>query len=98
MSLCDDILLGVLLRGTHDDPARAHVHQCAACRQEELVVRALAATLANETVPEPPPGLAARVLAAATPVLAANARATRRPDWRRVARAVGVALVPLPAI
>ena len=45
-------------------------------------------------VPDPPPGLSNAMLRAATPLLARQAR----PDWRALARALVVALVPLPAI
>jgi hypothetical protein len=43
----------------------------------------------------PPPGLAGRVLRAAAPLLARNAR---RATWPAVARALAAALVPLPLI
>ena len=45
-------------------------------------------------VPAPPPALTAGMLRAAAPLLARHAR----PSWRALARALVVALVPLPAI
>jgi hypothetical protein len=45
-------------------------------------------------VPDPPPALTAGVLRVAAPLLAQHAR----PSWRALARALVVALVPLPAI
>ena len=45
-------------------------------------------------VPEPPPALTTGMLRAAAPLLAQHAR----PSWRSIARALVIALVPLPAI
>ncbi len=98
MTSCDDLLSHVLFGVALDDAGRAHVETCVRCGRDAPVVRALAAGLATDPAPDPPAGLAAGVLAAAAPALRANARAATPPDWRRVARAIGVALVPLPLI
>lgn len=98
MMPCNDILLTVLLRGPLDTVAATHLQACPRCREEEPAVRALAAALAAGTAPEPPPGLDARMRAVVAPALQANARALIPPDWRRVAGALAVALLPLPLI
>jgi hypothetical protein len=95
---CDDIQARLLLGGTLDEPEVAHVRGCPRCRADEAVVRALASSFAVYIVPDPPAGLSARVLRAAAPALLANARRARTVDWPLVARAVGVALLPLPLI
>src|SRR5262245_47915349 len=98
MTTCDDILLMLFLRGGLDGAAADHVRGCTRCREDEALVHALRTALAADAVPEPSAGLRERVLGAAAPALAANARAVRRPDWPRLVRAIGVALLPLPLI
>jgi len=95
---CQDVLTALLL-GEADTTALVHVRTCARCRAEEAAMHALAAQLAADTGPTPPPSLAPRVLAAAAPLLARNARrAAWRTTWPAVARALAAALLPLPAI
>jgi hypothetical protein len=95
---CQDVLTALLLDQA-DATMLAHVRTCPHCRVEEPVVRALAAQLAADPGPTPPPSLAPRVLAAAAPLLARNARhAAWRTTWPAVARALAAALLPLPAI
>jgi hypothetical protein len=89
---CDDALATLFLGVPLDEAMRAHVAGCARCREDEHLVRAVTSALAASTVPEPPPGLAAHVLRAAEPLLG------RRAAWPTLARALGVALVPLPLI
>ena len=94
MSDCDDIRTARLLGEALPADAAAHLRSCARCLADEAVVPGLARALAAAPV-VPAPGLAARVLTAAAPLLAANARRATR---RRLVRALAAALVPLPAI
>jgi len=98
MSACDDVGLLLCFGRPLDAAAAAHLASCPACRATEADARALAVALAADAAVAPPPGLAARVLHAAAPVLAVHARRAARPDWRAVWRAVGAALVPLPVL
>jgi hypothetical protein len=89
---CEEALATLLLTGSLDQEAAAHVSACAHCRAEQPVVsRALAAYEA----PEPHPTLTAHVLQAAAPLLERNARRAAR---RELLRAIAAALLPLPAI
>ena len=89
---CEEALATLLLTGSLDPAAAAHVSACAHCRAEQPVVtRALAAYAA----PEPRAILTARVLRAAAPLLERNARRAAR---RALLRAIAAALLPLPAI
>jgi hypothetical protein len=75
--------------------AEAHARDCSQCRELAAALGDVSAALAASPAPGVPAGLTARVLAAAEPLLAANAaRATRR----RLVRALVAGLVPLPAI
>jgi len=95
---CQDVLTALLL-GQADASVLAHVRTCPRCRAEEPALRTLATRLAADLGPAPPPSLAPRVLAAAAPLLARNARrAAWRTTWPAVARALAAALLPLPAI
>jgi hypothetical protein len=89
---CDDALATLFLGGPLDDVTRTHFATCARCREDEHLVRAVTDALAASEVPEPPAGLSMRVLRAAEPLLG------RRAAWPTLARALGVALVPLPLI
>jgi hypothetical protein len=89
---CDDSLTALLFG---DPAAEAHVAACARCRAERADVERARGLLAAAPEPVPPPGLAGRVLRAAAPLLARNAR---RATWPAVARALAAALVPLPLI
>jgi hypothetical protein len=91
---CADVEEALLLGRALDRAAAAHLAGCDACRAAEAELRALAGGLAADRA-EPPPRLEARVLAAATPLLARNAQ---REMWRRSLRAVAAALVPLPLV
>ncbi len=95
MSDCNDILARALLHDTLDATAAAHVRDCARCREMEPVVRALRRSLAADAGVAPPAALQARVLRAAAPLLAHNAR---RISWSAVLRPVAAALVPLPLV
>jgi hypothetical protein len=94
MTDCDDIRAARLLGDALDPAAAAHVRGCSRCRADEAVVLPLARALAGDPT-APGPGLTGRVLTAAAPLLAAQARRAARV---RLVRAVAVALVPLPAI
>jgi hypothetical protein len=89
---CDGALAALFLGEPLDEATRAHVAGCARCREDEHLVHAVTGALSASTVPEPPPGLTARVLRAAEPLLG------RRSAWPTLARALGVALIPLPLI
>lgn len=92
---CDALLADVLLGRPVDD---AHVAACPRCRTELPAARAVARRLAADVVPPPSPALVPRVLAAAAPILALQATRLSRAVWTRIARAVAVALVPLPLV
>ena len=98
MATCDEIRETLFLGGSLDDAAAAHLRECASCQEEARVIRALTLGLATGAVPDPPPGLTARLLEAARPLLAARGLAQRQQSRRQLARAVIVALLPLPAI
>jgi hypothetical protein len=98
MATCDELLETLFLGGGLDGAAAEHLRQCASCQEEARVVRVLAQGLATGAVPAPPPGLTARVLRAAGPLLAARTRVQQQQSRRQLARAVVVALLPLPAI
>lgn len=85
---CDDVLEAVLFGRTLDAGAIRHVAECARCAAEAPALGTVGAALA---VPPPPAGLGARVRDAAAPALARLRR-------RALARAILVALLPLPAI
>lgn len=89
---CDDALATLFLGGSLEEATRAHVASCARCQEDEELVRAVREAFAASPVPEPPAVLGARVLRAAEPLLG------RRAAWPTLARALGVALVPLPLI
>ena len=95
MTECDDVLSQLLLGRALDADAAAHVSVCPRCAAEERHVRRVAALLASDEVPVASPGLSARVLGAAAPLLAHQAR---RAAWRTLAPALAAALVPLPLI
>ena len=92
---CDDVnelrVLGRPLAGE----AAAHVRGCARCREHEPALEAVGTALAAAASPRVPAGLAARVLAAAAPLLAVNAARAAR---RRLVWALAAGLAPLPAI
>jgi hypothetical protein len=88
---CDDALAAVFL-GTASEATRAHLAGCPRCQENAPLVGTLTAALAASPAPEPPPGLTARVLRAAGPLLG------RRAAWPALGRAVAAALVPLPII
>jgi len=90
---CDEGLTALLFGDAA--AAAAHLAGCARCRMERADVERVRGVLAAAPEPVPPPGLAARVLRAAAPLLARNAR---RATWPAVARALAAALVPLPLI
>ena len=95
---CDDLRLLLVLGDPLDPVAAAHLEACAACRAEEPAARALAAALAADAGPLPPPGLSERALRAAAVPLALHARRAAKPDWRGLAWAVTVAVLPLPVV
>jgi hypothetical protein len=95
MTGCDDILTALMLRAPLGAEAEAHVAGCSRCAAERVSVLRIADALAAGAAPEPPPALSLRVLAAAEPLLARNARLA---TWPAVARALGAALLVLPVL
>jgi hypothetical protein len=95
MTTCDEALTALMIDRGVDREVEAHVATCPRCAGEAAHVREAAAALAADRVPEPAPGLSARLLRAADPLLARNAR---RESWTTLGRALGAALVPLPAL
>jgi hypothetical protein len=93
MTACDDVLAALLAGGRLEAERAAHAAACARCREDAALVPALAQALAGEVAPRP--GLSARVVAAAAPVLARHAARARR---RRLLAALAAALVPLPLV
>ena len=95
MTDCDAALTALLFGRDADRETEAHVAACPRCAVEVARTRGVAAALAADRVPEPSPGLSTHMLRAAEPHLARNAR---RAAWTTLARALGAALVPLPAL
>jgi hypothetical protein len=92
---CDDVLAALAFGQPLDDAGRAHVASCVRCRADATVAQRVAGAIEAYAVALPPADFAARVRAAAAPLLARNARRTA---WASLARAVGAALLPLPLI
>jgi hypothetical protein len=95
MTTCDEALTALLFGRGLDPGVEAHVAACLRCAHEADRVRRAATALAADRVPETSPGFSTRMLRAAEPLLAANAR---RAAWTTLARALGAALVPLPML
>jgi hypothetical protein len=91
---CDEVRERRLLGGGTAADA-AHVASCAVCGAETARIDGVTAAFAADRVSPPSPLLAARVLAAARPLLDARRRHAAR---RAVAAAVAAALIPLPLI
>ena len=93
-SICHDIRRAILRSATLDPDEAAHLATCSRCAGDLPGLRALGTHL-RATASEPPAGLTARTLQTAASALAHNAG---RVAWRPVAKALGAALLPLPAI
>lgn len=78
-----------------DDPLTAHARECDDCRSAGPSIDGLAARLDTSTVELDASRLSRLVLACAAPELQARARAL---FWRRLARTLAAALVPLPLV
>jgi hypothetical protein len=89
---CDDALADLFLEEARDEATRVHLATWARCREYARLIGTVTQVLAASPVPEPPPGLTARVLRAVGPLLG------RRAAWPALGRAVAAALVPLPII
>ena len=92
---CDDALAALLYGATPGADVGAHLDGCPTCRQERAALERARGALAAAPAPAVPAGLGARVLRAAAPLLALNAR---RAAWPALARALVAALLPLPLI
>ena len=95
MTTCEDVDALRAFGRPLDADADAHVRGCARCRELAPALCEVSAALAAAPAPGAPAGLTARVLAAAEPLLAANAARAAR---RRLVRALAAGLAPLPAI
>jgi len=91
---CTELRLTTLRGEPLDARAAAHLTSCRHCADEQEGLRALGGRL-RSLAPEPPASLMPRTLHMVAPALALNAHHI---DWRPLARAVGAALLPLPAI
>jgi hypothetical protein len=74
---CDDFLLAALRGAATSDAARGHRASCGRCAGLAPALPEVERTLRALDDAAPPPDLAARVLAAAAPLLVANAQAER---------------------
>ena len=90
---CADAFAALLL-GVASPDVDAHVAGCPRCAAERADAAALRCAL-RAAPPPPSPLLAAQVVAAARPLLAARAL---RPAWGAVARGLAVALAALPGV
>ena len=94
-SACDATRMRLVTAETLGPAAIDHLARCDDCRAIEGPLRRLSPGLDGSSVVEPPAELGERVLRAAQPYLAWNAR---RAAWRQLARALAVGLLPLPMI
>jgi hypothetical protein len=97
---CDELLTALALgksAAPNGGAAADHLATCSTCRAESTRAHALGPVLAAYRVGAPPAEAAARTLASAAPLLARRA-GERRALRRRVAWALTLALLPLPAI
>src|SRR5262245_47039109 len=92
---CDTLLTDLLL-GREPADAEAHLSTCPRCTADAPVVRSLRATF--DALPDTRPPSLHAILSAAGPLLAANAKRLPAAAWRRLAAAIGVAVLPLPLI
>ncbi len=95
MITCEDVNELRVLGGPLGADVLAHAQTCLRCQAEERSLGAVADLLRASTVPSAGAGLNVRVLAAAAPLLAANAARAAR---GRLVRALAAGLAPLPAI
>lgn len=104
---CDDFLLARLRGGEPAEDELRHGATCTSCAALAPALSDVARTLGAVDDVEPAPGLTGRVLLAASPLLAANARAVRerqagpigrRLDGRRLARALLPAVLLFPVL
>ncbi|HEY8517820.1 MAG TPA: hypothetical protein VIS07_20105 [Candidatus Binatia bacterium] len=100
---CEAILLALVRGEALPDEESAHVATCARCAPLAEGLAAVAPEVAAARAPvAPPPGLAERVLRAASPLLAENARLARsaaaRLDVRRLAAALAPAMLAFPLL
>jgi hypothetical protein len=95
---CDHRLAALLFDRVPASDAAAHEATCPRCREDAPAARAVAAVFACAPAIAPHGRLSPGVLLAAAPMLAANARRLPAAAWRRLAAAIAVAVLPLPAI
>ncbi len=91
---CTALRLATLRGGVLDARATEHLAGCRRCAHEHEGLHALGGRL-RMLAPEPPTSLMRRTLDTAAPALAINAGHVA---WRPLVRAIGAALLPLPAI
>jgi hypothetical protein len=95
---CDRRLAALLFDRAPAPDAAAHEATCPRCREEAPAARAVAAAFAGAPAIATHARLSPAVLLAAAPMLTANARRLPAAAWRRLAAAIAVAVLPLPAI
>jgi hypothetical protein len=95
---CDHRLAALLFDRTPPPDAAAHEATCPRCGADAPAARVVAAAFAGAPDVAPPGRLSPRLLLAAAPLLAANARRLPAVAWRRLAAALAAAVLPLPAI
>jgi hypothetical protein len=95
---CDRRLAALLFDRAPAPDAAAHEATCPRCREDAPVARAVAAAFAVAPAIVPHGRVSPGVLLAAAPMLVANARRLPAAAWRRLAAAIAVAVLPLPAI
>lgn len=78
-----------------DNPLAVHVRECADCRDQAMPVEALSAVLDSGALAIDTGALSQHALARLAPELQRRADAL---FWRRLLRALAVALVPLPLV
>jgi hypothetical protein len=95
---CDTRLAGLLFDGSPAPDAAAHEASCSRCSGDAPAARTLASAFADAPAIVPSGRLSPGMLRAAAPLLAANALRLPPAAWPRMAAAIAVAVLPLPAI
>ncbi len=94
---CDAALTALLFRHTTAE-VDDHLATCPRCLADTAHVHRVRTVLDGAPGPLPSPGIRARVLGAAAPLLVANAHRLPAVAWRRMAAAIAAAVLPLPLI
>ena len=95
---CDARLACLLFDRSPAPDAATHEDTCPRCHGDAPAARAVAGAFAGAPAIAPPGRLSSSILLAAAPLLAANAHRLPAAAWPRLAAAIAVAVLPLPAI